>query len=89
MVQHGNLLSQVRPAYPPDAKAQRVQGQVKLGILVGTDGHVEDLALISGHPLLTPAASQAVRQWIYRPVLLNGEPVEVISVVDVNFTLEK
>jgi TonB family protein len=82
-----NLLSQVKPQYPPDAKAARIQGKVRLGVLIGTDGKVHDLALISGDPALAPTASDAVRQWVYRPTLLNGEPVEVVSVVDVNFTL--
>jgi TonB family protein len=88
-IMSANLLSKVTPAYPPDAKAARIQGTVKLGILVGTDGNVHDLALISGNPALVPTASDAVRQWVYRPVLLNGDPVEAVSVVDVNFTLQK
>jgi TonB family protein len=83
-----NLLSQVKPPYPADAKAARIQGTVKLGVLVGTDGHISDIVLISGPPSLVQASVEAVRQWVYRPTLLNGEPVEVISVVDVNYTLE-
>jgi hypothetical protein len=82
-----NLIRQVKPAYPPEAKDARLQGKVRLGILVGTDGHVTDLVLISGPAPLVQPSSDAVRQWVYRPTLLNGEPVEVVSVVDVNFTL--
>jgi TonB family protein len=82
-----NLLSQVRPSYPADAKAAGIQGTIKLGVLVGTDGHVSDLVLISGPPALVQSAVDAVHQWVYRPTLLNGEPVEVISTIDVNYTL--
>jgi TonB family protein len=84
-----NLISQVRPAYPAQAKDARVQGKVRIGVLISPEGHIEDLALISGDPLLAPAATDAVRQWVYRPFLLNGQPVEVVSIVDVNFTLAK
>jgi TonB family protein len=84
-----NLLSKIKPPYPAEAKAARIQGTVKLGVLIGTDGHVHDLALISGDPALAPTASDSVRQWVYRPTLLNGQPVEVVTIVDINFTLEK
>jgi TonB family protein len=86
-VQASNLLSQVKPTYPPDARAARIQGTVKLGVLVGTDGRISDIVLVSGPPALVQSSVDAVRQWVYRPTLLNGNPVEVISVVDVNYTL--
>jgi protein TonB len=76
-----------RPAYPPLAKQARIQGVVKLNAVIGKDGAIQDLKAVSGHPLLVPAALEAVRQWLYKPTLLNGEPVEVVTVIDVNFTL--
>jgi TonB family protein len=82
-----NLLSQVKPPYPADARTARIQGTVKLGVLVGTDGHISDVVLISGAAPLVQSSVDAVRQWVYRPTLLNGEPVEVVSIVDVNYTL--
>lgn len=83
----GNLVSQTRPEYPPLAKAARVQGTVKFDALIGKDGTVQNLHLISGPPLLVQAALQAVQQWIYKPTLLNGQPVDVNTTIDVNFTL--
>jgi TonB family protein len=82
-----NLLSQVKPAYPAEARSSRIQGTVKFGVLVGTDGHVNDLILISGNPALVQSSVEAVHQWVYRPTLLNGQPVEVTSIIDVNYTL--
>lgn len=87
-VTEGNLLHKVDPVYPPIARAARVSGTVTLEVVVGKDGNVQDLKVIRGHPLLVQAAVDAVRQWRYKPVLLNGEPVEVESVVAVNFKLE-
>jgi TonB family protein len=75
------------PKYPPLAKQARVQGTVELSTSIGKDGRVTDVQVISGHPLLTPAAVEAVKEWEYKPTLLNGEPVEVLTQVDVNFTL--
>ena len=60
---------------------------MRFNITIGKDGHVGNVTLISGHPLLVPAAQEAVKQWVYRPTLLNGDPVEVSTVVDVQFTL--
>lgn len=81
------LIREVRPAYPPLARQARIQGAVKLNAVLGREGTVQSLRLVSGHPLLAPAALDAVRQWLYEPTLLNGQPVEVILVVDVNFRL--
>jgi TonB family protein len=86
-VQTANLVTKITPVYPPLAKQARIQGSVRMTAIIGTEGQVVDLQLVSGHPLLAEAAMDAVRQWIYRPTLLNGQPVEVITQIDVNFTL--
>jgi TonB family protein len=88
-VADANLLSQINPAYPPQAKAARVQGTVKLGVLISPEGHIADMVLISGHPMLVMSSMEAVKNWVYKPTLLNGNPVEVATVVDVNYTLEQ
>jgi protein TonB len=86
-VQQVKLLRQIEPVYPPLAKMARIQGTVRFTVIVGKDGAVQQLQLISGHPLLVPAAQEAVKQWVYQPTLLNGEPVEVLTQIDVSFTL--
>jgi TonB family protein len=86
-VQAVNLVNKVTPIYPPLAKQARVQGTVRFQALIGKDGHIINLELVTGHPLLVPPATDAVKQWVYKPTLLNGEPVEVITQIDVNFTL--
>ena len=83
----GMLVHQVKPQYPPLAVQARIQGTVVLQAVIGKDGTVEELRLVSGHPMLAPAAIEAVKQWRYRPYLLNGEPVEVDTQINVNFTL--
>lgn len=88
-VQQANLIRQPKPIYPPLAKQARIQGVVRFNAIIGKDGTIQNLTLISGHPLLVPAAEEAVKQWLYRPTLLNGEPVEVATVIDVNFTLSQ
>ena len=88
-VQQANLIRQPKPIYPPLAKQARIQGVVRFNAIIGRDGTIQNLQLISGHPLLVPAAEEAVKQWLYRPTLLNGEPVEVATVIDVNFTLSQ
>jgi len=85
----GNLIDKTVPVYPREAKAARVQGTVYLQVHIGKDGHVVSAAVIGGDPMLTPAALEAVRQWLYRPTLMNGNPVEVNTQVDVNFTLSQ
>ncbi len=77
------------PVYPPLAKSARIQGHVIFAAIIGRDGTIQNLTLVSGHPLLVPAAQAAVSQWAYRPTLLNGEPVEVQTTIDVNFTLSQ
>jgi protein TonB len=86
-VQSGLLVNKPQPAYPPLARQARIQGKVVLQALISKDGNIENLQLISGHPMLAPAAIEAVKRWKYKPYLLNGEPVEVETTVEVNFTL--
>ena len=88
-VQQSKLVSQSRPVYPAEAKQARIQGVVKLSAIIAKDGTVQHLEAISGHPLLIEAALDAVRQWVYQPTLLNGQPVEVQTDIDVNFTLSQ
>ena len=88
-VQAANLIRKITPQYPPLAKQARVQGTVKFQAIIGKDGTIQNLQLINGHPLLVPAATEAVKQWLYKPTLLNGEPVEVVTQIDVNFTLSQ
>lgn len=84
-----NLIYRVAPAYPPVARAARIQGVVLLQVMISREGAVRDLTVISGHPLLSGAAIEAVRQWQYKPQLLNGQPVEIITTVMVNFTFSQ
>ena len=86
-VSSGLLIRKVSPTYPPLARQARIQGTVILQAQISKDGSIQNLQLISGHPMLAPAAIEAVKQWKYKPYLLNGEPVEVETQVQVNFTL--
>ncbi len=87
-VQQARLIRKVTPTYPPLARQARIQGTVRLQAVIAKDGSVQELQVLpGGHPLLVQAALDAVRQWRYQPTLLNGEPVEVITTVDVVFTL--
>jgi TonB family protein len=88
-VAQANLIEKTTPAYPALAKEARVQGTVRFEATIGKDGRVANLHLLSGHPLLIQSATEAVQQWVYRPTLLNGNPVEVITTVDVNYTLSE
>jgi TonB family protein len=88
-VQSMKIVKNPRPTYPSPAKQARIQGVVKLDAVIAKDGTVADLTVISGHPLLVPSALEAVKQWVYSPTLLNGEPVEVETEVDVNYTLSQ
>lgn len=87
LVQEAMIIHRVIPAYPQLAKQARVSGVVQLVSVIGTDGRIRELQVTSGHPLLIKAAVDAVRQWIYRPTLLNGDPVEIIAPITVTFTL--
>ena len=86
-VLEAKLVNRVMPVYPPLARQARISGTVRLEGIISRDGRVVNLQVISGHPLLINAAVEAVRQWVYRPTLLNGEAVEVIAPIDVHFTL--
>jgi tetratricopeptide (TPR) repeat protein len=87
LVEEQNLITKVDPVYPPLASQARISGFVRFTAIIGKDGHILNLQLVSGHPLLVAAATEAVKQYVYRPTLLNGSPVEVITQVDVNFVL--
>jgi TonB family protein len=86
-VAQGLLVTKVPPQYPADAKDQHIQGVVLMKVNIDKEGNVYKIELISGHPLLAPSAIEAVKQWKYKPYLLNGTPVEVETQVQVNFTL--
>jgi protein TonB len=83
----GNLIYRVKPQYPPLAWQARIQGIVVLRAMISREGKIENLQVITGHPLLVKSAMDAVLQWRYRPYYLNNEPVEVETRVTVNFTL--
>jgi protein TonB len=86
-VTSGLLIHKVEPSYPPIARAARIQGNVVLKAIINRQGEIQDLELVSGHPMLVPAAIEAVRQWRYRPYLLNAQPIEVETTVTVFFVL--
>jgi protein TonB len=83
----GLLLTSVRPAYPRLAQAARIQGAVVLLVTISREGLVENIRVVNGHPMLVGAAMDAVRQWRYRPYLLNGKPIEVETQITVNFMI--
>jgi len=86
-VMAGKIVKRVALVYPPEAKNARVSGTVRLHAIIGRDGAIEELEVVSGHPLLMQAALDAVRQWRYQPTLLNGSPVEVDTTIDIIFEL--
>jgi len=86
-VTQGMVIRRVEPSYPPLARQARIQGSVILQAEISKDGTIQNLRLISGHPMLAPAAIEAVKQWRYKPYFLNGEPVEVETQITVNFSL--
>jgi protein TonB len=88
-VAEANLIRRVQPVYPPLAKSARVQGSVEFTAIISKEGNIENLTLVHGHPLLVNAAKEAILQWKYRPTLLNGQPVQVITDITVNFTLSQ
>jgi protein TonB len=81
------LIRQVQPVYPPLAKQARIEGMVALKATIAKDGTVQDVTVVSGHPLLLQAAMDAVKQWIYQPTLLNGQPMELSTQINLNFAL--
>lgn len=86
-VQASQLVTSPRPIYPPEARRAGTQGSVQLSVVIGRDGKVTQVSYLSGEAAFAEAAMEAVRQWVYRPTLLNGEPVEVTTEVEVNFRL--
>jgi protein TonB len=86
-VQQANLIYAPKPVYPQLAKSARVQGTIKLQAIIAVDGSIRNLRVIGGPPLLVNAAIDAVRRWQYKPTMLNGSPVEVLTEIDVNFSL--
>jgi TonB family protein len=88
-VQSAMIVSKVPPVYPELAKSARVQGVVRLAAVIGKDGTIQELHVLEGQPLLIQAAMDAVKQWTYRPTLLNGEPISVETTIEVNFTLNQ
>src|SRR5579872_4905817 len=83
----GNLIRRVQPVYPPLAKNVRIQGPVVLAAIISKAGTIDNLQVLSGHPMLVAAAIDAVKQWRYRPYILNNEPIEVQTQITVNFIL--
>jgi TonB family protein len=81
------LIRKVDPVYPPLALQARISGVVKFSVIISKEGSIANVMVLSGHPLLVPAALDAVKQWVYQPTLLNGAPVELATEVDVNFDL--
>jgi protein TonB len=88
-VQAARILNRVQPVYPPLARQTRIAGTVRLHAIISKDGTIQQLEVMSGHPLLQQAALDAVRQWRYQPTLLNGDPVEVDTTIDVIFSLNQ
>ena len=83
----GNIIYRVQPNYPPIARQARIQGAVELRAIISKAGTIENLVVVSGHPMLVKSAIEAVRQWRYRAYLLNNEPIEVETEITVNFVL--
>jgi periplasmic protein TonB len=86
-ISEGNLTRRIQPTYPPLARSARIQGIVVLQAVISKEGTIENLKVLTGHPMLVGAAVDAVRQWRYRPYVLNHEPVEVETQITVNFSL--
>lgn len=86
-IQAGNLLSMIQPAYPPIARQARIQGDVLLTAVIDRAGKISELKVLSGNPLLSGAARAAVERWRYRPTLLHGQAVEVVTKITVQFRL--
>jgi len=87
-VQAANLIHKVEPVYPPLAAQNGIEGTVRFTVIIDKEGHVSNVQLVTGHPVLVEAARNAVMQWMYKPTLLNGLPVEVVTQVDVSFKLQ-
>jgi protein TonB len=86
-VQEALLTHKAIPVYPPLARQMRIQGEVKFSAIISREGMVQNLTMLYGHPMLVPAAAEAIRQWRYRPTILNGQPHEVVTTIIVTFKL--
>lgn len=86
-VSDAQILNKVTPPYPPDALDHHISGVVKMTVLIGADGHVQRVRLISGHPLLAPAAMTAVRRWVFKPFQDGDTPVRALANIEIPFTL--
>ena len=86
-VQAARLINRVQPVYPEEVSKEKISGTVKLHVIIAKDGKIQQIQVVSGHPLLVQSAIDAVRQWQYQPTLLNGQPVEVDTQIDVVFSL--
>jgi TonB family protein len=88
-VQAAKIIKRVQPEYPEEARSTHISGTVRLHVIIGKDGRMKSLEVVSGHPMLQQAALNAVRQWQYQQTLLNGEPVEIDTTIDVIFSLNR
>ena len=86
-LRRASLSRKLQPKYPKDARNMRIQGPVVLQVVINDSGEVRDVRLATGHPLLAPAAIDAVKQWKFRPYELNGKPVEIVTMITLNFQL--
>lgn len=84
-VQAVNLIRKTQPPYPDEARNAGITGEVRMTVVIGRDGTIQNVQLISGHPLLVEAAMQTVETWLYKPTLLNGAPVEVVTTITITF----
>jgi TonB family protein len=85
--QSKKIVKMVKPVYPPDAKAAGVEGRVRLEVVIGKDGTAKNIRSVEGNPELIPTAVDAVKQWMWEPTLMDGAAVDVLTHIDVNFTL--
>jgi len=88
-LQEPKLMKKIAPSYPPLARSLRIEGSVRFTATIRKDGTVANVQLVSGHKMLVQPATDAVKQWLYRPAVLNGKPVEVSTQIDVKFTLNE
>jgi TonB family protein len=88
-LQEPRLMKKVSPTYPSLARSLRIEGTVRFTAIIRNDGTVQNVQLVSGHKMLIQSATAAVKQWIYRPAVLNGKPVDVTTQIDVKFTLNE
>lgn len=86
-VPDSKIVHRVQPAYPPDARDARIEGVVRVRVFVGKDGRVEDARIVSGHPLLSPAALHAAKQWTFKPFEHEGKPSRAVTELEFPFRL--